>query len=246
MSPLKIALFILLGVGLMAVLGVLIQDHENRKRERKLKLMRLKNAIRRASHLLENLPQLLITPDLRAMLKAYLVSRWDAVLQLEPSQINRDQKTAILQHLDALPEAVPHPEGQITLFQNRDESGRALAIVRELGQFIADIQQQGNLSKEVADRLMLQAKRSYKRLEVDVELLMALELEQHQGPEVVIHQYRNCYSKLQNLNHDHFLDRQLFEIRNHLEHLSVQIEALQEEKQKQKDQEKSEGRKFNF
>ena len=75
---------------------------------------------------------------------------------------------------------------------------------------------------------------------------MALEVEQHQGPEVVIHQYRNCYSKLQNLSHDHFLDRQLFEIRNHLEHLSVQIEALQEEKQKQKDQEKSAGRKFNF
>ena len=143
MSPLKIALFILLGVGLMAVLGVVIQDHENKKRERKLKLMRLHNAIRRASHLLENLPQLLITNDLRAMLKAYLVSRWDAVLEMEPNQNNRDQKSAILQHLQSLPEAVPHPEGQMTLFQNREEAGRALAIVKELGQFIADIQQQG-------------------------------------------------------------------------------------------------------
>ncbi|MFW1678384.1 hypothetical protein ACFVYJ_11495 [Pontibacter sp. JAM-7] len=246
MSPLKIALLILLGVGIMAALGMVIQDIEIRKRERKLKLMRLKNAIRRATHLLENLPQLLVTPGLRSMLKAYLVSRWDTVLQLEPSPANQEQKAQILNQLQSIPEATPHPDGQMTIFTSHDEASRALAIVKELGQFIADIQQQGNISKEVADQLLLQAKRSYKRLEVDIDLIQAQESESHQGPEVVIHHYRNCYGKLQHLNQDHFLDRQLFEIRNHLEQLAAAIEISQEEKQQKEQQEKTEGRKFNF
>lgn len=56
MSPTYIALIILFGVAIMAGIAFAVQDYENKKREKNLRLLTLKTAIRRATHLLESFP----------------------------------------------------------------------------------------------------------------------------------------------------------------------------------------------
>ena len=246
MSPTYIALIILLGVAVMAGIGFAVQDIENKKRERNLKLVGLKTAIRRASHLFESFPPILITSEIRALLVKYLEVRWAAVVELEATESNRQQRAAFQALAVSVPEAVSHPSGSLSVFATQNEAARALGIIKEFAQFVAEIKNKGEINADVAEALTKDAKRLYIRVEVDFDLMNAQETEATQGPEVVIHQYRNCFSKLQNLNQNQTLDRQLYEIRTHITNLAEQIDQDNEEKRIAKEKEQDSGKKFNF
>ncbi|WP_286237452.1 hypothetical protein [Neptuniibacter halophilus] len=246
MSPTYIALIILLGVAVMAGIGFAVQDIENKKRERNLRLIGLKTAIRRASHLFESFPPILMTSDIRALLVKYLEVRWDAVVELDGSESNRSQQAAFKAAASSIQDAVSHPSGSMTVFPTSIEASRALGVIKEFAQFIAELKNKGEIKGDVADKLTKEARRLYARVEVDIDLMSAIETEQQRGPEVVIHHYRSCFSKLQNLNHNQSLDRQLYEIRTHLTQLAEEIDRLNEEKRVAEEQEKDSGKKFNF
>lgn len=246
MSPTSIGLLILLGVALMAGIGFAVQDIENKKRARKLRLIQLKTAIRRADHLFGSLPPLLMTPDVRTLLVKYLEARWKAVVELEPTETHKQQQAAFQGIVAATPEAVGHPSGSMTVFRNTDEATRALAVIKELAQFVAQLQSKGEVKGSIAEKLMKEAKRSYGRIEVDIDLMTIQETEAHQRPEVIVHQYRNCFSKLEKYNTDQTLDRQLYEIRTHISQLEEEVEQHNEEKRIAAEQEKDTGKKFNF
>lgn len=246
MSPTFIGLLILLGVGVMAGIAFAAQDFENKKRAKNLRLIQLKTAIRRAEHLFSSLPPLLMTTDVRALLVKYLEVRWTTVVELEPSEQNKQQQAAFQAAAATMPEAVSHPTGSMTVFPTQDDAARALGIVKELAQFITELQSKGEVKGDVADKLMREAKRSYARIEVDMDLMNAVETEHQQGPEVVIHHYRSCFSKLDRLNIDQSLDRQLYEIRTHLSQLAEKIDQQHEDKRKAEEAEKDSGKKFNF
>jgi len=246
MSPTYIALIILFGVALMAGIAFVIQDIENKKRERNLRLISLKTGIRRASHLFESFPPILMSTEIRTLLCKYLEARWNAVVELDPSDSNKQQKNAFQAQASMLPDAISHPSGSMTVFSGETEAARALGIIKEFAQFIAEIKNKGEINSDTADSLTKDAKRTFARIEVDLDLMSALETEQIRGPEVVIHHYRSCFSKLQNLNHNQALDRQLYEIRTHLTTLAEKIDAEAEAKKIKQEQEHDTGKKFNF
>ncbi|MDO6592576.1 hypothetical protein [Neptuniibacter sp. 1_MG-2023] len=246
MSPTYIAVIILCGVALMACIAFVIQDIENKKRERNLRLISLKSGIRRASHLFDAFPPILMSTEIRTLLCKYLEARWTAVVELDPNESNKQQKAAFQAQAAILPEPVAHPSGSMTIFKSHTEAARAMGIIKELAQFIADIKNKGEINNEIADNLTKDAKHTYSRIEVDIELMNAMETEKSRGPEVVIHHYRSCFSKLQNLNYHQTLDRQLYEIRTHVGQLAEKIDTAAEEKAKEKAEEKDSGKKFNF
>lgn len=246
MSPTYIALIILFGVAIMAGVAFAVQDFENKKREKNLRLIALKGSARRASHLLEAFPPLIITPEIHSLLCQYLTSRWNAIMELEPTVTNKAQQDALLGQSAAVPEAVNHPAGSLTVFSNSVEAARALGVVKEFAGFIAELKNKGDINADLADRLTIDAKRIYLRIEIDMDLMSAKETEETQNAEVVIPHYRNCFKKLQNLNINQALDRQLYEIRTHITKLAEQIDQHNEEKRLAAEQEKDTGKKFNF
>lgn len=246
MSPTHIGLLILLGVAVMAGIGFAVQDIENKKRERNLRLITLKTAIRRASHLFEAFPPILQTAEIRTLLVKYLEVRWNAVVELDNSESNRQQQAAFQTMAADIQEAIGHPAGSLTVFSTQTEAARALGVIKEFAQFVSEIKNKGEISADAADNLTRVAKQLYARVEVDSDLMNAIETEQHQGPEVVVHQYRSCFSKLQHLNQNQELDRQLYEIRTHLSNLAEQIDQANEAKRIAEEQEQDSGKKFNF
>ncbi len=246
MSPTYIAVIILLGVAVLAGIGLIAQDIENKKRERNLKLIALKTAIRRASHLFESFPPILLSSDIKNLLYKYLEVRWNAVIELENSESNRQQQTAFQAMAASTQEAILHPAGSLTIFSSSNEASRALGIIKEFAQFIADIKNKGEINAATAEHLTKEAKRLYVRVEVDFDLMNAVETEKSQGPEVVIHQYRNCFNKLQDLNFNQILDRQLYEIRTHMTQLAEEIDQRNEEKRIAEEKEQESGKKFHF
>ncbi|MCP4611784.1 MAG: hypothetical protein GY845_24005 [Planctomycetes bacterium] len=246
MSPTYIALIILFGVAIMAGIAFAVQDFENKKREKNLRLITLKTAIRRATHLLEAFPPILMTNEIHALLCKYLSVRWSAAVDLEPSETNKQQHAAFQALAANVPDAVSHPTGSLSVFTNSVEAARALGVIKEFAGFVAEIKNKGDIGADVADRLTKDAKRIYMRVEIDMDLINALETEETQGPDVVIHYYRSCFTKLQNLNHNQALDRQLYEIRTHITQLAEQIDQITEEKRLEEEKQKDSGKKFNF
>lgn len=246
MSPTYIALVILLGVAVMAGIAFAVQDYENKKREKNLKLIGLRTAIRRASHLLESFPPILITNEIRTILCKYLEVRWNAIVELDNSETNRQQQAAFQSMASIVADPTSHPAGSMTVFSSSTEAARALGVIKEFAQFIAETKNKGEIKGDIAESLTKEAKIIYARVEVDIDLMSAIETEQQRGPEVVVHHYRSCFSKLQNLNINQNLDRQLYEIRTHLTQLAEQIDQSNEEKRIAKEQEQDSGKKFNF
>ncbi|MGB0206298.1 MAG: hypothetical protein ACPF9K_14820 [Neptuniibacter sp.] len=246
MSPTYIALIILFGVAIMAGIAFAVQDYENKKREKNLRLLTLKTAIRRATHLLESFPPILISNEIHNLLCKYISVRWDAVVELEASETNKQQQSTFQARAASVPEAMNHPAGSMSVFNNSVEANRALGVVKEFAGFVSEIANKGDIRAEQAEHLTKEAKRIYMRIEIDIDLIQAMETEETQTAEVVIHYYRSCFKKLQNLNINQALDRQLYEIRTHITQLAEQIDQHHEEKLQAEEAAKDSGKKFNF
>lgn len=246
MNPTYMAVVILLSIAVMAGVALAVQDSENKKRAKQLKLMGLKSAIRKASHLLEAFPPVLLSTDARGFLCKYLEVRWSKIVELEATQENIQQQQEFIALVADIPEVVGHPEGSMTVFNNRTDAIHALGVVKEFGQFIAEIHAKSEIIDDVAERFIKEAKILYSRTEVDLDLINAIETEQNHSPDVVIHQYRSCFSKLQNLNLNQTLDWQIYEIRAHLTLLAERMEKDNEAKRIAAEQEKEVGRSFKF
>jgi len=195
-SPTQTGLLILAAVLLLAVAAYIAQQVENRRQARRLQVMALKDRIRRASYLLDNLPAQFQTPEIRQVVGSTINHLLDRLQKLDRKAEYRQQQEALQQQL-AQPTAIPpFPAGSLSLMQDRDSARRARAMLRELGQFIKQQHENGELSLEAASTTMRQVKSGYHRVTCDLAILDALQIESSRGPQVAVHQYRSCLSKL--------------------------------------------------
>lgn len=229
MDPTKIALLILCGVGLMAIAAYAIQAAENRKKARLLRLMKLNGDIRRAHHLLSNFPPLLQTVDIQKLLTQYLVQRCAMALELEESEKNQKFLSQAKEKASTTAEPVPHPEGSITLFPNPTDAQRARAIIKEFVKFLKEAEVNGELSAKVCHPLLLQARECFDRTEIDLQLHEAQTAEEINAGKGAFLIYKKCFIRLSDLDKNHSLDRQMFELRNRMNMLAVIIEKHNEE-----------------
>ncbi|MBR9830395.1 MAG: hypothetical protein GYB41_17475 [Oceanospirillales bacterium] len=231
MTPTQTGLMIVAVIMVMAMIAFTIQSIENQRRERRMKLLLLKDQVRRADHLLHSLPEHYITQEIRDLLVQYLHRRWKLILELENTTDNQ-QKVSDMDAFAALPlPVVEHPEGSMTLHTDRNHAERTAALLRELFQFLSELQAGKVISDMRASEVIYQVKEAYTRTRLDVELMDALEVESARGPSVALPRYRTVCAKLQGLNQTQQLDRQLYELGVHMDGLQVQVDEAREQRE---------------
>jgi len=224
MSPTETGLIIVGVVVVMAMIAFSIQAVENQRRERRMRLLMLKDQIRRADHLLHTLPEHYITREIRAVLVKYLQNRWKQVMELENAPEHR-QKLTEMEAFAAQPlPVVEHPQGSMTLHTDRDHAQRTAALLRELFQFLTELQNGGMLPPATTRDVMYQVKEAYTRTRIDVEIMEAMEVEQMRGAAPALPRYRTAAGKLQHLNQTQQLDRQIYELSAHMDKLQDIVE----------------------
>lgn len=246
MSPTNIGLLILGGIGIMSVTAYIIQMYENRKKARQLRLMHLQSAIRRAHHLLSNYPPLLQSPDIIKFLTLYLSQRCQAALELEESETMSKVLNEANERAQSSLETPAHPEGSITLFDSPNGAQRARAIIKEFVKFLKEIEAKGEISSTVSQPMIQQAKNCFERTEVDLELLEAMSTEEVNDGKRSFNTYKKCFIRLSDLNRNHILDRQLFELRNRMTTIAAYIEQRTEEERQRRLKEEEEQNKFGI
>lgn len=244
MSPTNIALLILAGVGIMAAAAYFIQMYENRKKEQQLRLMHLQAVIRRAHHLLANYPPLLQNPEIIKFLTLYLSQRCKAALELEASENLEKILTETQDRSESPMEAPAHPEGSLTLFRTPNEAQRARAIIKEFVKFLKEIEAKGEISSAASSTMIQHAKHGFERTEIDLELQEATVTEEINDGKRSFNTYKKCFIHLSDLNKNHILDRQLFELRNRMNRLAEHIERKTAEEKERRRKEEEEANKF--
>jgi len=235
MSPTETGLIIVAVVVVMAVVAFIIQAIENQRRERHMRLLILKDQIRRADHLLHTLPEHYITREIRDLLVAYLHSRWKLVMGLENNPENQKKLTEMEAFAAQPLPVVEYPEGSMTLHRDRSQAQRTAALLRELYQFLGELQKSHMLPVAAARDVVTQVKEAYTRTRIDVEIMEAMDVEQLRGAAPALPRYRTVAGKLQQLNRTQQLDRQIYELSAHMDRLQ---EIVQRERQLREAEEK--------
>ena len=236
MTPIQIALLIGFGVGALVVLASFIQQVEDKKKAKKMRIMHLRTSIRRCSHLLDNIPSHFMTTELHQVLSRYLEFQCKASLELEENNTIKKQLDDIQASKKKNYEPEPHPEGSVTLFATPHLALRAKAIVKELAQFLKSIKGHGEVSSTVCDRLIEDTKVSYQRADIDYELHEILAAEPHQNVKMTVSMLRNIFGRLGKINVDHVVDRQLYEVRSHLHKLARELDENEPSKADENEQ----------
>lgn len=238
MSPTQIGLLILAGLGLFIVAALIMQGIENQRRQKRLRVLALKDQVRRADHLFHALPAPLRTAAMDKLLINYLQRHWREIGSLDSNAGARKQLEALNLRSQQLSDG-PVAASGLTLFADREQARSARAIMREFAQFLTDLSKSGHYSVAQIQPIMNQAKIAYARARLDLELLDAKLIEQNRGPSVALHQYRSCIKSIQKLGNYVKMESQLAHAENLLQQAELRTEQ-EREQQQQKLQEEQE------
>ncbi|WP_409525787.1 hypothetical protein [Nitrincola sp. MINF-07-Sa-05] len=217
------SIFILVGIAVMAGVAIAVQTAETNRQERRLRILAIRDQIRRAEHLLENLPGHVQYPDLRLLLITYLEKCWRRILQYESNAENKRQLEALMNVSSNPPENSLTTSGGVTLYNDRNSAAKARALVREMAQMLTDLERNGYLQPDTTRFHMQKMKDSHVQLTCDLELMDALETLKTAGSKVAIHQFRSILLKLQRLNARLQVDSQVFAINHLIEQMEREI-----------------------
>lgn len=233
MGPTEIGLLIVAGVTLMAAIAYIAQSVEDARRERQLKLMNLRYEIRRANHLLTSFPQLFLTTDIQQLLIRYLQHKWEMMVELEEKPENQAQLDKVKAMHKASIDTFLHPEGSLTAFPDMGAAAQAQGLLLEFLKFLLDAEKKGDISKTIRESFEKRARQAHSRIACELEIFEALAIEGMNGGTAALPKLRNCFFKLDNINRDHSMDRQLYELRTYVDNLAAEKAA--EEKQREEE-----------
>lgn len=230
MTPTQIGLLILGGLGVFIVAALVMQGIENQRRQKRLRLLALKDQIRRADHLFHALPTELRSAPMDKLLINYLTQHWREIATLDNSAGAKAQLDRLGQ-LASQPTQGPATATGLTLFPDRDQARTARAIMREFAQFLTDLTKTGRYSVQQIQPIMNQAKIAYARARLDLELMDAQLLDKNRGPAVALHQYRSCLKTIEKLGNYVRMENQLAQAQHLLEQAQLRAEQAREEQQ---------------
>lgn len=208
MSPTQIGILILVGIAVLLVTAYIAQTLEMQRRARRMRLLALKDQIRRADHLLSTLPSFYVTADIRAALIKYMKWRWQQVMELDRSPSSATELERLNQLAGERFEPGQYPVGALTFSQDRETARRARALLRELARFMADQQKLELFSRNALLEMIRQIKQGYTRLTIELEIMDAQQTESISGPQVALHGYRSALNRLLRFDDAHQIDAQ--------------------------------------
>jgi hypothetical protein len=226
MGPTETTAMILIGVAVMTIAAIAVQQAEDERRERHIKILNLLDQTRGIEHILLNLPILFQTPALRSCLINALKRIWQTIIQLERSEKHRYKLDELTAMESVEPSDLPLSANNITYFSDRNSAMQARAMIRESVQILAQLHQTQQVQQTTAYALAMDLKRGFKRCSVDITLLEALEQTEDHGPRVALHKFRGALMVLKRLNKDHSLSEQIANIRQLIAKLEAEAQAL--------------------
>jgi len=230
MTPIQTGLLILAGLGLFIIAALVMQGIENQKRQKRLRVLAVKDQIRRADHLFHALPAPLRTAAMDKLLINYLLQHWREIASLDSAAGAKAQIEALNLRTQQLSDG-PAAAAGLTLFPDREQARSARAIMREFAQFLTDLTKSGRYSVGQIQPIMNQAKIAYARARLDLELMDAKLIEQNRGPTVALHQYRSCIRTIEKLKNYVQMDAQLAHTENLLQQAELRTEEERERQQ---------------
>ncbi|NVK00989.1 MAG: hypothetical protein HWE12_05550 [Oceanospirillaceae bacterium] len=230
MTPIQTGLLILAGLGLFIIAALVMQGIENQKRQKRLRVLAIKDQIRRADHLFHALPAPLRTAAMDKLLINYLLQHWREIASLDSAAGAKAQIEALNLRTQQLSDG-PVAAAGLTLFPDREQARSARAIMREFAQFLTDLTKSGRYSVGQIQPIMNQAKIAYARARLDLELMDAKLIEQNRGPTVALHQYRSCIRTIEKLKNYVQMDAQLAHTENLLQQAELRTEEERERQQ---------------
>jgi len=230
MTPTQMGLLILAGLTLFIVAALVMQGIENQRRQKRLRVLALKDQIRRADHLFHALPAELRSASMDKLLLNYLTQHWREISSLD-SSTGAKQQLALLQERTNAVAANPQVASGLTLFPDREQARGARAIMREFAQFLTDLTKTGRYSVQQVQPVMNQAKIAYARARLDLELMDAKLLDQNRGPAVALHQYRSCLKTIEKLANYVPMENQMAQAQRLLEQAEVRAKEGRAEQQ---------------
>lgn len=226
MTPIETA-FIILGV--VAALGVaafVVQTIENQRQRQRELLQGMRNEIRLAEQIYSAIPGILMSESLYRYFSQYLLRKWQQLLQMDNrSQWQQAAKESAQQFKEYTPSA--HPEGSLTLTTSKAQAQTAHLAVRNLLRWLKQQEQSAKINKATVQELSSHANYCLQRLAIDNTLFEAMEYEAAKGPKVAIHQYSNALRLLERVDHRQLADRQMYEVRTHINSLQQIIDTEQ-------------------
>jgi hypothetical protein len=239
MSPTQIGFLILGGIVVLAVTAYIVQTLETQRRQRQMRLLMLRDQIRRADHLLSALPAFYVTPDIRTVLIKYMERRWQQVMELDRNPAYAKEVERLTQLAGERFDPGQYPAGSLTFSQDRDAARRSRALLRELAQFLTDLQKQNLFSQSALVPMIRHIKQSYTRLTIELEIMDAQQTEEVAGPQVALHSYRSALTRLQGFNNAYQIDAQIFALARKVEECEQVAEKMRqaaEEEQRRRDE----------
>ena len=230
MTPIQTGLLILAGLGLFIIAALVMQGIENQKRQKRLRVLAVKDQIRRADHLFHALPAPLRTAAMDKLLINCLLQHWREIASLDSAAGAKAQIEALNLRTQQLSDG-PAAAAGLTLFPDREQARSARAIMREFAQFLTDLTKSGRYSVGQIQPIMNQAKIAYARARLDLELMDAKLIEQNRGPTVALHQYRSCIRTIEKLKNYVQMDAQLAHTENLLQQAELRTEEERERQQ---------------
>lgn len=238
MSPTQIGILILGGILVLAVTAYIVQTIETQRREKRMRLLALRDQIRRADHLLSNLPPFYISPDIRSILIKYMDLRWHQMIELERNPSYQQELEKLAQRASEPFDPGNYPAGSLTHSPDRNTARSTRALLRELAQFLTDLQKQNLFGKNALQAMLRHIKQSYTRLTIELEIMDAQQTEEVAGPQVALHTYRSALTRLQNFNDAYQIDVQIFALSRKMEEcqkIADEQRAREEEELRQRD-----------
>lgn len=239
MTPIQTGLIILAGLGLFIIAALVMQGIENQKRQKRLRVLAVKDQIRRADHLFHALPAPLRTAAMDKLLINYLLQHWREIASLDSAAGAKAQIEALNMRAQQLSDG-PAAAAGLTLFPDREQARSARAIMREFAQFLTDLTKTGRYSVGQIQPIMNQAKIAHARARLDLELMDAKLIEQNRGPTVALHQYRSCIRTIEKLKNYAQMDSQLAHAENLLQQAELRTEEERERQQQALNEEQEE------
>lgn len=216
----------LLVISIVVVLGCIayaIQSIEERKRARKIKIMRLKSQIQNALGIYKNIPDFFMSAELHDFMRQFLLRKWrelHTILKTEESvrACKNFQEKAKNRVVNLTP-----PQGSMTVYEDDGQVYHALGILKETIDWLSDLRERKQMSEHAFNELGWQTKDAFERVSCDIQVLEAMETQRLHGEKAGFHKFKSALKSLNNLNQSESLDSQIFSIHKHMEKLKEEI-----------------------